>query len=136
MSTCTSWQVYLTTCPLPVPADSHLLQWHFYALENARGDLLEHKLVLPEHIQSLRSAIDEKTRAILPDIIGLTDAFGFSDWELGSTLGCTAGRPYEELLRHAEENRDLNLGDQSYQSDIMAMLREGRSGFAERHTKL
>ena len=33
-------------------------------------------------IRELRLAIDASCRGILPDAIGLTDAFAYSDWEL------------------------------------------------------
>ena len=98
--------------------------------------MLEYKLVEAKFFESLRSTIDERTRAILPDLIGLTDAFGFSDWELNSTLGGTAGRPYEALLGQAERDKDLNLGDQGYWSDVHGILAEGRSGFASVQSKL
>lgn len=80
--------------------------------------------------------MDERTRAMLPDLIGLTDAFGFSDWELNSTLGGAAGRPYEALLAQAERDRELNLGDQEYWADVQGILADGRSGFASLQSKL
>lgn len=32
--------------------------------------------------RALRVAVDKLCRELLPEVIGLTDAFGFTDWEL------------------------------------------------------
>lgn len=90
----------------------------------------------PSSLRPLRQAIDERTLAILPDLVGLTDAFGFSDWELNSTLGTTTGRPYEELLERAERDKHMNLGDKEYMTDVRGILEEGRKGLAASRSKL
>lgn len=105
-------------------------------VDMARADLLEYQIVSAPFFGSLRDAIETQIRAILPDLIGLTDAFGFSDWELDSTLGGTAGRPYEELLERAERDVHLNLGEKAYISDVRGILEEGRTGFASMQSKL
>lgn len=84
--------------------------------------------------ESLRLTIDKRTRQLLPNLIGLTDAFGYTDWELNSTLGSAAGRPYEELLNFAEETKEWNLSDRKYRGDVLALLQDGRS--AARSSKL
>lgn len=40
---------------------------------------------------------------ILPESIGLTDAFGYSDWELDSALGVYDGRVYESLWARVQK---------------------------------
>lgn len=45
----------------------------------------------------LRRAINQLLGLLLPESIGLTDAFGFTDWELDSALGVYDGRAYEAL---------------------------------------
>ena len=39
----------------------------------------------PSSIDTLRLEIDQVAQQLLPEIVGLTDSFGFSDWELNST---------------------------------------------------
>lgn len=46
----------------------------------------------------------------MPLAIALTDAFGFSDWELNSSLGVYHGRVYESLWEHALAE-PLNLSE-------------------------
>jgi len=43
--------------------------------------------------RTLRLAIDQLCREILPEAIGLTDAFGFTDWELDRYVGVLFSRP-------------------------------------------
>ena len=45
---------------------------------------------------------------ILPESIGLTDAFGHTDWELDSALGVYDGRVYEALWARVQKE-PLNL---------------------------
>jgi acyl-CoA oxidase len=52
----------------------------------------------------LRSEISRLCVSLLPERIGLTDAFGFSDWELDSALGVYDGKVYERLWKRAQEN--------------------------------
>jgi acyl-CoA oxidase len=42
--------------------------------------------------RSLRTAIDNLEQELLPEAIGLTDAFGFTDWEIDRYL---LGVPYD-----------------------------------------
>lgn len=59
----------------------------------------------------LRKAISQNCVSLLPDRIALTDAFGFSDWELDSALGVENGKVYDELWNRAQKNplHDLDM---------------------------
>lgn len=87
-------------------------------------------------LQPLRQAIERRTLAIVPELVALTDAFGFSDWELNSTLGGIAGRPYEALFEQAERDKHLNLGDREYIEDVRGILDDGRQGLAASRSRL
>jgi acyl-CoA oxidase len=87
-------------------------------------------------VEELRSAVESKTRELLPDLIGLTDAFGYSDWELNSVLGGRDGQPYNQLLERAQGLADVNLGDQTYQADIQEILTAGRTALSHGQAKL
>ncbi|GBE86858.1 Acyl-coenzyme A oxidase 3 [Sparassis crispa] len=50
----------------------------------------------------LRTAIKQLCLELLPEAIGLTDAFGFTDWQLDSVLGVYDGRVYEALWARAQ----------------------------------
>ncbi|KAM0754099.1 acyl-CoA oxidase [Meredithblackwellia eburnea MCA 4105] len=119
---------------------------HFYVLstiEAALPDLLEFGVIKPVPasastdvtlagpIESLRAQINTLAQKILPEAIGLTDAFGFSDWDLGSELGKYDGRAYENLLEKAKRDLDDNVGDaakrkQLYENEIRPILQQGK----------
>lgn len=61
-------------------------------------------ILTPESVLHLEAAIRGLVEEILPQVIGLTDAFGWSDWELSSSLGRKDGRVYESLMAEAEGN--------------------------------
>lgn len=61
-------------------------------------------IVTPESVILLDRAIRDLVSEIVPQSIGLSDAFGWSDWELGSSLGRKDGRVYEQLMADAEAN--------------------------------
>ncbi|KAG2065368.1 hypothetical protein BDR04DRAFT_1145422 [Suillus decipiens] len=52
--------------------------------------------------QELRLAIKALCNEVLPNAIGLTNAFGFSDWSLDSALGVFDGRIYEALWQRVQ----------------------------------
>ncbi|KAI0659517.1 peroxisomal oxidase [Cubamyces menziesii] len=52
--------------------------------------------------RSLRMAIKNLCEELLPEAIGLTDGFGFNDWELDSALGRYDGNAYEELWKRTQ----------------------------------
>lgn len=58
----------------------------------------------PKSVLQLEAAIRCLVEELLPQAIPLTDAFGWSDWELGSSLGRKDGRVYESLMAEAEGN--------------------------------
>lgn len=64
------------------------MQYLLTTTENALMDLLSFGLIPPitaaetGPIETLRHTINAICRELLPDAIGLTDAFGFTDWEL------------------------------------------------------
>ncbi|KAE8261023.1 hypothetical protein A4X03_0g3610, partial [Tilletia caries] len=55
-------------------------------------------------VVALDAAIRQLVEEILPQALGLTDAFGWSDWELNSDLGRRDGRVYEHIMADAEAN--------------------------------
>ncbi|KAF5338285.1 hypothetical protein D9757_014912 [Collybiopsis confluens] len=81
-------------------------------VESALSDLLSFSLLRiqnPSRIgasrdptRGLRMAIAKNCLALLPEAIGLTDALGFSDWELDSALGVYDGRVYQALWDRAQ----------------------------------
>lgn len=58
----------------------------------------------PQSVLALETAIRQSVEEILTQAVPLTDAFGWSDWELGSALGRKDGRVYEALMAEAEAN--------------------------------
>ncbi|PWY98571.1 acyl-CoA oxidase [Testicularia cyperi] len=61
-------------------------------------------ILTPESVILLEKAIRDLVSEILPQTIGLSDGFGWLDWELGSSLGRKDGRVYEQLMADAESN--------------------------------
>jgi hypothetical protein len=39
-----------------------------------------------------------EARVLLPELVGLTDAFGFSDWELDSVVSPVSTRPHSQSI--------------------------------------
>ncbi|KAJ7123613.1 peroxisomal oxidase [Mycena epipterygia] len=77
--------------------------------------------------RALRLAIAGLCGELLPEAIGLSDAFGFSDWELDSALGVQDGKVYEALWARVQEE-PLNQTEvtEAYQASIKPMLIRGR----------
>lgn len=61
-------------------------------------------ILSPESVGALDAAVRALVADLVPQAIGLTDAFGWSDWELGSSLGRSDGRVYESLMAAVEGN--------------------------------
>lgn len=61
-------------------------------------------ILSPEGVLHLEAAVRQLIEELLPQVIGLTDAFGWTDWELSSSLGRKDGRVYESLMAEAEAN--------------------------------
>ena len=57
------------------------------------------------------------------EAVQITDAFGFSDYELGSVLGRYDGRVYETLWEEVK-NDPINA-EGGLREDVMAMMKGG-----------
>ncbi|KAJ3503355.1 hypothetical protein NLJ89_g8475 [Agrocybe chaxingu] len=81
---------------------------------------------LQDPTRSLRLAIKSLCEELLPEAIGLTDAFGFTDWELDSALGVYNGKVYEALWERAQ-SEPLNRSEipAAYES-IKPILQRGQ----------
>lgn len=86
--------------------------------------------------QDLRLAIKALCVEVLPNVIGLTDAFGFSDWSLDSALGVFDGRVYEALWRRVQmEPMNKDEVTPAYAPYIRPMLQRGQAA-AQQKMKL
>ncbi|KAF9450509.1 peroxisomal oxidase [Macrolepiota fuliginosa MF-IS2] len=87
--------------------------------------------------RSLRLAIKNLCIELLPEAIGLSDAFGFTDWELDSALGVYDGKVYEQLWKRAQ-TEPLNKTEipVAYEQSIKPMLERGQRQAAAMRTKL
>ncbi|KAK4702625.1 acyl-CoA oxidase, partial [Phenoliferia sp. Uapishka_3] len=118
--------------------------YNLITIEAALSDLLEFEIIKPVPptasaadvlsgpVQTLRDQIDLLALKLLPESIGLTDAFGFSDWDLGSELGKYDGRAYESLLEKAKLDLDMNVGNSThrqklYENEIRPILMRGKT---------
>ncbi|KAF8522758.1 acyl-CoA oxidase [Hysterangium stoloniferum] len=97
-------------------------------LEAALVDLLSLDLI-PQRdpVRGLRMEIANLEKEILPQAIGLTDAFGHTDWELDSALGVKDGRAYDALYERTQLE-PLNATDvvDGYEEYIKPILERGR----------
>ncbi|KAI1785435.1 peroxisomal oxidase [Ganoderma leucocontextum] len=77
--------------------------------------------------RGLRVAIKRLCEELLPEAIGLSDGFGFSDWELDSALGVYDGNAYETLYKRAQ-SEPLNESEipEGYEKYIKPMLERGQ----------
>ncbi|KAL0578790.1 hypothetical protein V5O48_003202 [Marasmius crinis-equi] len=77
--------------------------------------------------KGLRLAIVRLCEDLLPEAIGLTDAFGFTDWELDSALGVFDGQVYKALWERAQ-TEPLNQTEvpDGYEEYIRPMLLRGQ----------
>ncbi|KAL1720168.1 acyl-CoA dehydrogenase/oxidase C-terminal [Schizophyllum commune] len=108
--------------------------------ETALPDLLVHGLLSgTQEVAALRRAVATACASLVPHAIGLTDAFGFSDWELDSALGVYDGRVYEALWDRAQRE-PLNKKEvtDAYGESIKWVLQNGqrRAAEAQRNAKL
>ncbi|GJJ13069.1 hypothetical protein Clacol_007318 [Clathrus columnatus] len=75
----------------------------------------------------LRSTIALLEEELLPHAIGLSDAFGFTDWELNSALGVKDGRVYETLWERTQLD-PLNETDiVGYEEYLKPIMEYGRN---------
>ncbi|BGP34663.1 hypothetical protein JCM10296v2_006485 [Rhodotorula toruloides] len=82
-------------------------------------------------LEQLRLSLDSVARELLPELVGLTDAFGFSDWELDTTVGNHDGAAYERMLEKAKADEEQNIGSKAeqermYREYIRPILERGR----------
>ncbi|KAF7297428.1 Acyl-coenzyme A oxidase [Mycena indigotica] len=104
-------------------------------VESALVDLLSYGLfrAVPsgksrDPTRELRVAIGALcSETLLPEVIGLTDSFGFSDWELDSALGVFDGRAYEAMWKRAQDE-PLNQTEvtEAYAESIKPILLRGQ----------
>lgn len=87
--------------------------------------------------RTLRLAIKDLSNKLLPEAIGLTDAFGFTDWELDSALGVYDGKVYEQLWKRAQDE-PLNQVEipVAYEQSIKPILERGQTRAAAMRAKL
>jgi len=89
--------------------------------------LLSSKPGGPDTTKIIRLAFSHVCHDLLPDAITLSDAFGFSDWELDSALGLYDGRVYEALWAKAQsEPLNSNEVPKGYTEFIKPILERGR----------
>ncbi|TNY20196.1 hypothetical protein DMC30DRAFT_447253 [Rhodotorula diobovata] len=110
-------------------------------LTNALAPLLELSILAPSAAADLRAAQAAAARALLPDLVGLTDSFGFSDWELDTAVGNADGAVYERMLEKAKADEELNLGSKQeqerlYRTYIRPVLERGRKRAGRTGAKL
>ncbi|GAA5876874.1 hypothetical protein JCM1840_002687 [Sporobolomyces johnsonii] len=85
----------------------------------------------PSWIDILRREVDQLAQQLLPELVGLTDSFGFSDWELDTVAGNLDGAVYERMLEKAQADEQLNVGtvehrQRLYREYIRPILERGR----------
>lgn len=78
------------------------------ALRSGIPDLAEYEMVPPKSLRTLRTAFTLAINALETDLIGLTDAFGFTDWELNSVLGRADGNVYQEIWKTVNKRNPIN----------------------------
>ncbi|KAG0265945.1 hypothetical protein DFQ27_000253 [Actinomortierella ambigua] len=72
-----------------------------HTIQQNLGDLLEDYFVNPMQCQALRRQIKKVQAAMACNVVGLTDAFDFTDHYLGSALGSYDGAAYKRLWEAA-----------------------------------
>ncbi|THH33351.1 hypothetical protein EUX98_g807 [Antrodiella citrinella] len=75
----------------------------------------------------IRRSIRDICLNLLPQAVGLTDAFGFTDWELDSSLGRFDGNVYESLWERAQME-PLNQSEvpDGYEDFLKPILQRGQ----------
>ncbi|KAF5376636.1 hypothetical protein D9615_007859 [Tricholomella constricta] len=87
--------------------------------------------------RALRLHINRLCQELLPNAIGLSDAFGFTDWELDSALGVFDGKVYEALWARAQlEPLNQTEVTSAYEESIRPMLLRGQRQVAQARSKL
>ncbi|KAI0744477.1 peroxisomal oxidase [Earliella scabrosa] len=102
------------------------------AVEGGLVDVLSFGLLGPaggeeDPTGELRVAIKRVCEELLPEAIGLSDGFGFTDWELDSALGVYDGNAYESLWKRAQlEPLNATEVTEGYEKYIKPMLQRGQ----------
>lgn len=78
------------------------------ALKTSIPDLAEFGIITPSNIKALRRASSIAINVLTPDLVALTDAFAFTDFELNSVLGQASGNVYESLWKTVNERNPIN----------------------------
>lgn len=78
------------------------------ALRSGLADLAEFSLLRAKEMTNLRTQFRDALDALDHELVGLTDAFAFSDWELNSVLGRADGDVYRSLWRTVNERNPVN----------------------------
>ncbi|KAG1844706.1 peroxisomal oxidase [Suillus subluteus] len=105
--------------------------------ESALVDLLSVGLIrhtgAGDPTQDLRLVVKALCIEVFPNAIGLTDAFGFSDWSLDSALGVFDGRVYEALWQRVQmEPMNKDEVTPAYAPYIRPMLQRGQAAAQEK----
>jgi acyl-CoA oxidase len=95
-------------------------------LVNALPELLEAGAVTtPQAARAIRKAQEDAVEKLsIGDVVKLTDAFGFDDWELPGVVAGQDGRVYERMLETVR-TYDVNLGEHGEEIRRRAMAIHG-----------
>ncbi|KAF9111552.1 hypothetical protein BGX27_004774 [Mortierella sp. AM989] len=74
-----------------------------HTIQASLGDYLEDYYLSPKQCQLLRQQIKTLQEGLADDVVGLVDAFDFSDHVLGSALGKADGNAYQHLWDAAQK---------------------------------
>lgn len=96
------------------------------------GQIIERRAIGVEGIGFTKELFEELLEEIHPDALGLVEAWGYLDSHIGSTIGHSNGKPYENLLRVAKTQGSLNQFDvhptMLEYIKTQKEIREGRGG--------
>jgi acyl-CoA oxidase len=88
----------------------------------ATADLLTYEIITPSHARMLADAYRvEIIEMTSREAVQITDAFAFSDYELGSVLGRYDGRVYETLWE--EVRKDPINAEMELKKDVLEMMK-------------
>ncbi|RPB20623.1 acyl-CoA oxidase [Terfezia boudieri ATCC MYA-4762] len=122
---------------IPPPVYTLVLIYSLHTITSSLSDLLESETLTPSNARELRYVYDWILMEGLSvsDVVSLTDAFGFRDWEVG-VLGGKEGRVYEQMWdevqwREGKEGRGKREKVAEFeggQRDIWERVREEARG--------
>ncbi|KAF9202782.1 acyl-coenzyme A oxidase [Haplosporangium sp. Z 27] len=94
-----------------------------HTIQVSLGDFLEDYYISPKQCQTLRQQIKSLQESLADDVVGLVDAFDFTDHHLGSALGCADGNAYQRLW-DAAQREEINQTEvvDGYKEYIVPML--------------